>query len=194
MLYMTSSSRHMSEICPSCRSEIAIEDINVSTDIALCRSCDRTFSFSEIVGGRSPAGGAELNSPPRGAWFEQLPNGFRVGAATRSWMALFLVPFTCVWAGMSLSGIYGRQILSRNFNAFDSLFGPPFLIGSCLLIGMCAMTVAGKVEISKTDDQLKVLRELALSAGQETSYGLASHLYERIMAGACSTLIDRHRS
>jgi hypothetical protein len=76
----------------------------------------------------------------------------------------------------------------------DSLFGPPFLIGSCLLIGMCAMTVAGKVEISKTDDQLKVLRELALSAGQETSYGLASHLYERIMAGACSTLIDRHRS
>jgi len=156
MLYMTSSSRHMSEICPSCRSEIAIEDINVSTDIALCRSCDRTFSFSEIVGGRSPAGGAELNSPPRGAWFEQLPNGFRVGAATRSWMALFLVPFTCVWAGMSLSGIYGRQILSRNFNAFDSLFGPPFLIGSCLLIGMCAMTVAGKVEISKTDDQLKV--------------------------------------
>jgi hypothetical protein len=71
-------------------------------------------------------------------------------------MALFLVPFTCVWAGGSLSGLYGKQFLARHFNPFESLFGVPFLIGSCFLIGMCAMTLAGKVEVSKTEDQLSV--------------------------------------
>jgi hypothetical protein len=28
-----------------------MDDINVSTDLALCRSCGKTFSLSEIVGG-----------------------------------------------------------------------------------------------------------------------------------------------
>lgn len=141
--------------CPSCRSTIAMDDVNVSTDLALCRSCGKTFSFSEIVGGSATAA-PDLSAPPSGAWFELLPQGFRVGASTRSWMALFLVPFTCVWAGMSLSGIYGGQIKSGHFDPFSSLFGLPFLIGSIALVAWCAMTVAGKVELSQREDRLSV--------------------------------------
>jgi hypothetical protein len=68
----------MSTICPSCRSAIAVDDINVSTDLALCRACGKSFRFSEIAGEISSSG-PDLNSPPPGAFFEQLPDGFRVG-------------------------------------------------------------------------------------------------------------------
>jgi hypothetical protein len=134
-----------------------MDDINVSTDIALCRACGKTFSFSEIVNG-SEANGPDLNSPPTGAWFEQFPNGFRTGASTRSWMAVFFVPFTCVWSGMSLSGIYGKQILSGSFDLTSSIFGLPFLIGSFFLVSLCAMTVAGKIEVVKDGERLSVFR------------------------------------
>jgi len=145
----------MNIICPSCGSKIAMDDINVSTDIALCRNCGRNFSYSELVAGTATAG-ADLNAPPSGAWFQELPGGFRVGATTRSWMALFLVPFTCVWSGISMSGIYGTQIRSGHFDPGSSLFGLPFLIGTFFLVGMCVMNVAGRVELALNGDNLSV--------------------------------------
>jgi hypothetical protein len=149
------SCRLMNLACPFCRSKIAMDDVNVSTDLALCRSCGKTVFFSEIAGG-SATEGPDLASPPAGAWFERFPSGFRVGASTRSWMALFIVPFTCVWSGFSLSGIYGRQITSRHFDPFSSLFGFPFMIGSIALVAMCAMSVAGKVELSQSEDRCSI--------------------------------------
>jgi hypothetical protein len=141
--------------CPSCGAKIPLEDINVSTDIALCRACGRTCRFSEVAD--APAtGAADLNAPPSGAWFEQTPDGFRVGATLRSWIAIFYVPFTCVWAGVSLYGIYGTQIRSGHFVLFQSLFGLPFLIGSCFLISSCALYVAGRIEVTRLGDRLSV--------------------------------------
>jgi len=141
--------------CPQCRSAIGLEDVNVSKDIALCRSCGKIFSFSEIA--VSPAiGGGDLNAPVAGAWFEQIPGGFRTGATTRSWRALFLVPFTCVWAGMSVGSIYGKQLMSGRFNPTESFMGLPFLIGSIFLVGWCAMNLVGKVEVTQNGDRLMV--------------------------------------
>lgn len=145
----------MDTACPLCRSAIAMDDINVATDIALCRRCGKTFSLSELVGSSTIAT-PDLASPPNGAWFENTGDGIRVGATTRSWMALFLIPFTCVWSGMSLSGIYGTQISSGRFDPTSSLFGLPFLLGSVVLIGYCAMTIAGKVEVSQRGESLAV--------------------------------------
>jgi hypothetical protein len=141
--------------CPTCRSKIATADINVSTDVALCRACGNTFRLSEIVG-IVPAAAVDLNSPPAGAWYEPLPDGFSAGATTRSWAALFLVPFTCVWAGGSMAGIYGTQIYTGHFKLFPSLFGIPFLIGSIILVSVCAMNVAGKVTITRHADRLTI--------------------------------------
>jgi hypothetical protein len=154
--------------CPTCRAKIATDDINVSTDVALCRSCGNTFHISEIPGGTSsilaslvnsvvpPSGPVDLNSPPSGAWYRPEADGFTAGASTRSWSALFLVPFTCVWAGGSMFGIYGTQIIKGHFNLPMSLFGLPFLIGSCFLVSFCAMMTLGKVSVSVHGDRLAV--------------------------------------
>jgi ribosomal protein S27E len=154
--------------CPTCRAKIATDDINVSTDVALCRSCGNTFHISESLGGTSsilaslvnsvvpPSGPVDLNSPPSGAWYRPEADGFTAGASTRSWSALFLVPFTCVWAGGSMFGIYGTQIIKGHFNLPMSLFGLPFLIGSCFLVSFCAMMTLGKVSVSVHGDRLAV--------------------------------------
>ena len=145
----------MEVTCPSCRAKIATDDINVSTDVALCRSCGHTFRLSEIIG-TIPSSSIDLNSPPSGAWYTAAADGFTAGATTRSWMALFLVPFTCVWAGGSMFAIYGTQIMKGQFSLFPSLFGIPFLVGSIFLVSWCAMAVAGKVMVSRHSDQLTI--------------------------------------
>jgi hypothetical protein len=154
--------------CPSCRSKIATDDINVTTDVALCRACGNTFHLSEVLGGSSrilssllssiapPPGPVDLNSPPSGAWYEPLPDGFTAGATTRTWGALFIVPFTCIWSGGSMFGIYGTQIIKGHFNLASSLFGIPFLLGSIFLVSWCTMSVAGKVSVTRHADQLTV--------------------------------------
>ncbi len=140
--------------CPACRSAIGIEDVNVSTDLALCRACGKSFQYSEIAGDFSQ--GVSLNSPPPGAWFQQLPDGFSVGATTRSWLAIFLIPFTCAWSGVSMYGIYVRQIVSHHFVFVESLVGLPFLFGTFWLVAWCAMTVAGRTIISLRSDRLAI--------------------------------------
>jgi hypothetical protein len=154
--------------CPSCRAEIATADINVATDVALCRSCGNTFRISDVMGGAGrilsslissiapPSGPVDLNSPPSGAWYEPAADGFTAGATTRSWMSLFIVPFTCVWAGGSMFGIYGTQLIKGHFSLGPSLFGIPFLIGSIFLVSWCAMSVLGKVTVSVHGDRLAI--------------------------------------
>jgi len=145
----------MGTICPSCKSTIPVEDINVATDLALCRACGKTFHLSEIVDGPLPTG-ADLASPPRGVWYERRPNGFCVGATTRSPLALFLIPFTCAWSGISMFGIYGMQFISGRLSLMASLFGLPFLVGTVFLIAGCLMTLAGKTVITRDADRLLI--------------------------------------
>ena len=56
----------------------------------------------------------------------------------------FIVPFTCVWSGLSMAGIYGTQIARRAFDLKLSLFGIPFLLGSIFLVGSCLFMLFGK--------------------------------------------------
>ena len=118
------------------------------------RACNKSSFYSNLVDAASPK--VDLNSPPSGTSFEQLPDGFRITATTRSPMSLVLVPFTCVWAGTSMYFLYGRQIAEGHLNPFTSLFGLPFLLGSCWLIAMCAQLIAGKVVVTRSLDRLSV--------------------------------------
>src|SRR5512140_3460686 len=141
-----------SPLCPQCRTPIPLEDINVSTDLALCRKCGQTWSYLETLEQRESAE-VDLTRPPRGAWFRQSPPvWFEAGATTRSAAAFFLVPFMCVWSGFSLGGIYGSQIVKGHFNLGMSLFGIPFLLGTILFGSIAVMTVCGKTTVRVTGD------------------------------------------
>lgn len=104
----------------------------------------------------SATDGVTLSMPPSGAWFEQLPDGFRVGATTRSAMAVFYIPFTGVWAGISMFGVYGTQLSSGHFDWKLSLFGVPFVLGSFFLISLTLMCLAGQTVLTRSGDQIKL--------------------------------------
>jgi hypothetical protein len=103
------------------------------------------MALSDLVHG-APAGRGP-REVPRGAW--DIDNGVErcIGATTRSWLALFLVPFMCVWSGFSIGGIYGSQLVSGKFNPAMSAFGIPFVLGTLLFGSIAAMSVCGKVEV-----------------------------------------------
>lgn len=138
--------------CPRCQSAIATSDVNVTTDVALCRKCDDVFKISEQleVAAQPPV---DLARPPSGAWLDEASDGFEVGATTRSPIAFFIVPFMCVWSGGALGGIYGTQIASGKLDLFQSLFGIPFLIGSVIFWSLALMSVAGKWTLTVRGDE-----------------------------------------
>jgi len=138
--------------CPKCRAEIPLEDVNVSTDLALCRQCGQTWSYADLIEDDGTADFSSL-SPPGGAWFREMPpRGFEVGVSTRSPGAFFLVPFMCVWSGFSLGGIYGRQFAKGHFDLKMSLFGIPFVLGTLLFGSIAVMSVCGKVVVTVDGD------------------------------------------
>ena len=67
-----------------------------------------------------------------------------------------LVPFTLLWAGGSLGGIYGTQIAKGRFELALSLFGIPFLLGSVFLVGLTAMAVAGRCVVELAGERFSV--------------------------------------
>lgn len=139
-------------LCPKCHSDILLDDVNVSKDIALCRQCGQTWSYADLVEDNQTVSFDSM-SPPKGAWFREIhPRGFEVGVSTRSAIALFLVPFMCVWSGFSLGGIYGTQFAKGQFDLGQSLFGIPFILGTVLFGSIALMSVCGKVLVKVEGD------------------------------------------
>jgi hypothetical protein len=84
---------------------------------------------------------------PKGAKYEETLDGFYLECSTRSGEAFFLVPFTLVWSGFSLTGIYGSQITTGEFNPGQSLLGLIFVIGSVCLLWQTLMKICGEVTL-----------------------------------------------
>lgn len=133
----------MKVTCDKCKEIIPESMINVQKDTAYCSFCRHVFPLSSLVAKKTDSK-FDSESPENGTWFETNDKYWLVGASHRSYYALFIIPFTCMWAGGSLSGIYGTQITSMNFDLFDSLFGLPFLIGSIVMIVTSLMVTFGK--------------------------------------------------
>ncbi len=141
--------------CPRCMQVVPAEQVNISTDLALCPRCNEGFKISENIG-EVALDASIVERPPSGAWFREEFDRVVVGASTRSPIAFFLVPFMCVWSGFSLGGIYGSQIASGKFDLLASLFGIPFILGSILFWTFALMAVFGKVEVCIRDTESSV--------------------------------------
>jgi hypothetical protein len=146
--------------CGICGAGIALDDVNVATDIALCRSCGKTMPFSDIA----PLPGAadvDLARPPKGVRIEDSPiRGRSIIYRKISPFVLFLIPFTAVWSGFSMTGIYGSQIKKGEFDPGMSLFGLPFLIGTIVLVSAILFMLLGRWRFSFNRGQLEVATEI----------------------------------
>jgi hypothetical protein len=133
--------------CQSCGAAIALADVNVANDIALCRACGKTMPFSEIA----PTPGSEnidLAHPPKGVRIEESPiYGKSIIYRKIPVAVFFLIPFTAAWSGLSMYGIYGSQFKKGEFDLMTSLFGLPFLTGSVFLVSLILFCLFGRWRI-----------------------------------------------
>ena len=132
--------------CPECGLPIEVADLAPAQGVAVCRFCEKPYPLAacqEAVPYEQRHIVPE-QAVPKGVQLEEAMDGFRLTLSTRSCIAFFLVPFTMVWAGGSVGGIYGMQIAKGEFNLVMSLFGIPFLAGSIFLVGLTVMAVAGR--------------------------------------------------
>jgi len=133
--------------CPQCQNEIPLTDVNVASDLALCRKCGKTTPFS-LVSGVSELDLAQLDEPMKGVTVTQaMIGGTEIVYRRFSKSVFFLIPFVAVWGGFSLGGIYGRQFSSGHFDPTMSLFGLPFLIGTLVMIVAILFMIRGRWRI-----------------------------------------------
>lgn len=140
--------------CPKCGHDVPLKDINVSKDILLCASCGEVSLFSDVVGtieadAEDDQARALLSGPPPKHLKVENdpadPSGRLVLTHRKiSAAAVFLVPFTAVWSGMSMYVIYVRQIIEGKFELQASLFGLPFLLGTIVLVSVCLFLLFGR--------------------------------------------------
>lgn len=146
--------------CQFCGTAIALADVNVANDIALCRQCGKTMPFSLIA----PIPGAaevDLQRPPKGVRIEDSPLGGRSIIYRKiSPAVLFLIPFTAFWSGGSMFAIYGSQLKKGHFELMPSLFGVPFLLGSVVLISIIGFMLCGRWRIHYNQGLLEVVIEI----------------------------------
>ena len=130
--------------CLHCGAEIPLDDVNVATDLALCRACGKTMAFS-MISGANAISPENLSTPPRSVRVaDSFGNETQITYHRLSPILLFLVPFTLFWSGGSIGGIYGTQIAKGHFEMGQSLFGVPFLVGTVILLGVIIFLAFGK--------------------------------------------------
>jgi hypothetical protein len=144
--------------CPECGLPIEVADLAPAQGVAVCRFCEKSHPLAAC---QAAVPYEQRNivpelAVPKGVRIEETMDGFRLTISTRSCIAFFLVPFTLVWAGGSLGGIYGTQIAQGKFNWMMSLFGLPFLVGSVALIGLTIMAVAGRTVVELAGGKFSV--------------------------------------
>ncbi len=132
-------------------------------------------------------------SPPKGAWFEQLSDGFRVGATTRSPAALFVVPFITLWSLGWFSGIVAMIALQIHSGRFAphifllaALFCAPLVAIGLLGWRFFFLGIAGKCVVTVKNDEAELFvgvrktgwrRYFRWSEVQAVSEGTANRSY-----------------
>jgi len=142
--------------CPKCGQELPLADLNVSADMALCRSCGYSGSFlqSSTVPYMSDE---EMAHPPKRVTLRRgFEDELEIVCRSSKALAFFLIPFTLIWSGGSMAGIYGTQLMKGEFDLSQSLFGIPFLLGTIVLVTMILHTLFGKTIVTLSRGRVRV--------------------------------------
>jgi hypothetical protein len=169
--------------CPHCHAQIDLADTNIATDLALCRACGRPAPFSIIVA-QNELATVNLSAPPQGLRVESnLIEGITLTYRKTPPVVFLLIPFTALWSGFSMWGIYGRQIAQEKFDLGTSLFGLPFLAGTIFLVSLIFFMLFGCWRIRVGRGYCRAFvgigplgrrREISLAPGTEVRLDMSS--------------------
>lgn len=139
-------SRPLKLVCPACKSDIAIDDIDFGSESAFCSHCQKDFDCRKwlLAAYTSPE---NLEHPPPGAWFGPSVAGFRVGVSTRSYRWLFFLPVASFWSGLLSFFSYGFSHAPLGMRWVLFLCLAPFYVAGLLLWAAALMPICGRVVV-----------------------------------------------
>lgn len=108
--------------CPMCGALLAMEDVNMATDMALCRACNKISRFSELV--QEERDEEILDSIPRRMSVTKTARGLEVTYRKPKGAGFFLLLFALIWNAITYTAIF----VMMGKMAHESLFGQLFLI------------------------------------------------------------------
>jgi hypothetical protein len=143
-------------LCPKCGKELPLADINMAQDAALCRACGYAGSF---LGAASvpPMTDEELAHPPKRVSLQRdFGDALAITCRPKRTALLFLIPFTALWSGVSMAGIYIVPIAKGAFDLKLGLFGLPFLIGTVGFAIAILYTLFGATKVTLAKGRVRV--------------------------------------
>ena len=142
--------------CPNCAKELPLDDVNVAQDVALCRACGYRGAFLGATA-VPPMTDEEMARPPKRVSLKrEFGDALTITCRPRKTALLFLIPFTAIWSGISMVGIYGTQIMSGNFDWRLSLFGLPFLLGTVGFLVAILYTLFGATRVTLSKGRIQI--------------------------------------
>ncbi len=161
--------------CPKCGGIIPAQDINVGTDVAFCRVCNRASKFSTLLQQTDLTENVDFDRPPAGVHYWQDHRGMKVIASHRSLgiaagalaVSLFWNGIVSVFVLVALSGtlrVLGITLPDRfpapkmnggemglGMVIFLWIFLTPFItIGVCMIAAFL-MALCGRTEVQIGD-------------------------------------------
>ena len=143
-------------LCPNCGKELPLADVNMAQDMALCRACGYTGAF---LGAMSvpPMTDEEMARPPKRVSLQRgFDNSLTITCRPKKTALLFLVPFTAIWSGVSMTGIYIVPLATGHFDWKMGLFGLPFLIGTIGFLFAILYTLFGATKVTLAKGRVQV--------------------------------------
>ena len=138
-------------LCPDCSTQIPDNDLNVGTDIAYCRICKKAHKFS-VINESVDIADFNVNAKPKDVKIVSTDRSLIVEHHRINKIVLFLIPFMCLWSGMSMALIYVVPIMKGKLDLFGALFGMPFLFGTIAMLIIIIFCLFGKTKLSLTEN------------------------------------------
>lgn len=146
----------MKILCPNCETEVAVEDVDLSTGWARCRECNELFQVPEIMRPRTgnafdapaPVFDGPIERPadariviqrrPDKLFVYVPPFGFRLAVLPVMGFAVFWLGFVAFWTAGALGMFGGRMGLE---NILFACFSIPFWLVGIAMLGGCLWTM-----------------------------------------------------
>lgn len=157
-----------------------MDDVHVAKDVALCRGCGYSGPFLNVSAIPLLTDEELANPPKRVTLKRDFGDSLSIVCRPKKTALWFLLPFAAIWSGVSVGGIYGMQIVQREFNPMLSLFGVPFLLGTAGLLTAICYLLFGHTTITLSREHVRVfsglfgmgrIREMPCEKGTVVSIG-----------------------
>ena len=133
--------------CPQCGAPLAMEDVNVAADVILCRSCNCTGKFSDLVQEKNDE--EILETLPCRMKVMKTPRGLEVTYRKSKAIGFFFLFFALFWNGFLCVFLFSSSGKERTGSLIEQLFFIPFILVGIGVLAGAVYALFGRMTLTK---------------------------------------------